>query len=106
MLKDIKKVNKKVKAILSMCPETRNSDKELFREFFKREVDIEFEPWVKNMLFTSIDLLIDTMPAFSSIPRARRELQKEHKELMSDKQIAKAREKEEKDIERYYMGVK
>ena len=29
MLKDIKKVNKKVKAILSTCPETRNSDKQV-----------------------------------------------------------------------------
>jgi len=95
MFNDIIKVKDKVKWILKTFPATRNSDKELFSAWYVQ--DDELEP-----TGTFLDAVL-IMPAFESITRARREIQKECPELRSDKQIKRARDREEKLIEQRYM---
>ena len=95
MLNDIIKVKDKVKRLLEGHPDTRNNDKQLIIRWWNYDHSID----VTDDFVT----VVEKMPAFASIYRARREIQKECPELRSDKQIKRARDKEEKLIEQRYM---
>ena len=95
MLKDIIKVKDRVKMILQNNVQARNDDKELIIRWWQEDDNIVHDD----------DFLecIEKMPPFESITRARREIQKECPKLRSDKQIKRARDREEKLIAERYM---
>ena len=92
MLKEYREVKSKVKYILENCPSARNSDKTLIVCFLK-----QFHP---DCIHDSIKL-IQNMPPFESITRARRTIQALGL-YQSDEQVAQGRADEEMGM-RYEM---
>ena len=84
MHKEYKLIKDRIKYILTIHEETRNSDRSLYMHYGYMYA----EDAVRNMTFGEAILSI---PPAESLTRARRKLQQEFPELRSDKQVAKAR---------------
>ena len=98
MLNEIKGIRAKVKRLLEGHPDTRNNDKQLIIRWWNYDHSID--------ITDDFVTVVEKMPAFESITRARREVQKDHEHLRSDKQIKRERDRNEKETHRYYGYVK
>ncbi len=95
----ITEVENKVREVLKENELARNDDFILIEEVFSR-----FNSAIKFKSFKSVMENHAGLPSIESITRARRKVQNENKELMSNKQIARARENLQEDYIDYAIN--
>lgn len=83
------KLYDKIKTLLKMYPDFRDSDKKLFWDICKRKGLIQSTYVMDNVTerITKQDFMY--APAFESVSRARRKVQENHPELRSSKEVQK-----------------
>lgn len=96
----MKKIENIVKNLLINFPKTRDDDFYLIGGVY-----VELLPSVKHLGFTEVikNHSLYGLPSFESITRARRKIQAENEDLVSDK-AKKLRQKEEQEYVGYYGG--
>jgi len=78
------KLYDKVKTLLQMNPEFRDSDKKLYWDICHRKGYVRYDGVMTKQNFLAA-------PAFESVSRARRKVQENHLELRSSKNVQKAK---------------
>ena len=103
MLEDIKHVKDKVKVLLTKWPELRDSDKELWLAYANQYHNIKQKiQFVDDPYDALKKLILDEMPAFESITRARRELTN-NGNLKASEDVEQERRGEELKMTGHYM---
>lgn len=97
-MKELKRIEDKVKLILEESEICRNSDNHLFLEYIQRECPELLE-------YPAVDFQLHYrdfgIPTFDSISRARRKLQAEYEELRGCEDVRRWRAENETQFRRY-----
>lgn len=88
-------LKEKIKKLLEIKPQLRNSDKELLLEIFR----------IKGVGLTQEqEKMIKDLPAFESITRARRKAQEEYEKLQAVEVVRQARQVKETEYRSEYSN--
>ena len=97
-MRNLKTIEKKVKAVLEKNTDARNDDMVLYlkvcNSYFKDAGAMPFAEVMSQYRYLGL-------PSFESVGRTRRKLQAEHPELLGSVRIQKLRAKQEQNYRRY-----